>query len=110
MPKSGKQKYYAVKVGRGGPQVYTTWEKVRWRLTGRISVGVMRCARTLTPFQCFEQVIFRNGYVRDTWMLKYPKKVQRYPGNKYKSFYSLAEAQEWINPPDPSASPHLSRV
>lgn len=28
--------------------------------------------------------------------------VKRYPGNKHKSFYSLAEAQEWIKPPGPS--------
>ena len=36
------------------------------------------------------------------------RQVKRYPGNKYKSFRSLAEAQEWIKPPRPGTpSPHI---
>jgi hypothetical protein len=35
--------------------------------------------------------------------------VNRYPGNKYKSFRSLAEAQEWIGIPRPSAPSSRSR-
>ena len=34
MPKS-QEKYYAVKVGRGGPKIYNTWEEVRLQLFGR---------------------------------------------------------------------------
>ena len=30
------------------------------------------------------------------------RQVKRYPGNRYKSFRSLAEAQEWIGTPGPS--------
>jgi hypothetical protein len=29
MPKAGKSKYYAVKIGREGPRIYTDWEQVR---------------------------------------------------------------------------------
>lgn len=37
--------------------------------------------------------------------------VQRYPGNKYKSFLSLVEAQEWIKPPTSSTpNPHRFQV
>jgi len=32
MPKSKGVKYYAVRVGRGGPQIYNTWEEVRSQL------------------------------------------------------------------------------
>lgn len=36
------------------------------------------------------------------------KQVKRYPGNKYRSFYSLGEAQEWIKPPSLLQNPsHL---
>lgn len=38
MPKFQK-KYYVVKVGRGGPNIYNTWEEVRWRLFGRNFAG-----------------------------------------------------------------------
>ncbi|KAF9650729.1 hypothetical protein BDM02DRAFT_1305127 [Thelephora ganbajun] len=65
MPKS-KQKYYAVKVGRGGPQIYDTWE------------------------ECLER-------------------VNRYPGNKYKSFRIRAEAEEWIKAPGSRPIPTVSK-
>jgi viroplasmin and RNaseH domain-containing protein len=35
MPKSGKNKYYAVSVGRGGPGIYRTWDEVRLAVTFR---------------------------------------------------------------------------
>ena len=36
------------------------------------------------------------------------KQVKRYPGNKYKSFRSLAEAQEWIGTPSTGTpNPHI---
>ena len=35
MPKSQGKKYYAVKVGRGGPKIYDTWDEVRQQLFGR---------------------------------------------------------------------------
>ena len=36
------------------------------------------------------------------------RQVNRYPGNKYKAFRSLAEAQEWIKPPSlGTLSPHV---
>jgi hypothetical protein len=28
MPKSSKNKYYAVKLGREGPKIYNTWDEV----------------------------------------------------------------------------------
>lgn len=28
MPKATKPKYYAVRVGKGGPQIYTAWNEV----------------------------------------------------------------------------------
>lgn len=28
MPKAAKTKYYAVKLGREGPQIYNTWDEV----------------------------------------------------------------------------------
>ena len=34
------------------------------------------------------------------------RQVSRYPGNRYKSFHSLAEAQDWIKTPGPSPRSH----
>ena len=34
MPKAPKQKFYAVKTGREGPRIYTSWEEVRRAIHG----------------------------------------------------------------------------
>ena len=38
------------------------------------------------------------------------RQVNRYPGNRYKAFRSLAEAQEWIKPPSPGTPNPRVRV
>ena len=50
MPKS-QVKYYAVKVGRGGPKIYDTWKEVRSQFSDCSFAG---CSTML--HQCSEQV------------------------------------------------------
>jgi len=63
MPKSQK-KYYAVKVGRGGPKIYDTWEEVRQQLSSSGSTG---CSTTL--YQCSKQVIAVLECMGNSWMV-----------------------------------------
>ena len=56
MPKAAKQKYYAVKIGREGPKIYTTWQEV---LTVRCDTSVL----ALTT------LAFLPGKPKCTWVL-----------------------------------------
>jgi len=63
MPKSKGMKYYAVRVGRGGPQIYNTWEEVRSQLSDRNSTVTDRAVSV----PCAGDRRFQHK--RDVWML-----------------------------------------
>ena len=63
MPKS-QAKYYAVRVGRGGPKIYDTWTEVRQKFSDR---GFAECSTVLD--QCSEKVIAVFEYVGSTWVV-----------------------------------------
>ncbi|KAJ2919332.1 hypothetical protein MD484_g1111, partial [Candolleomyces efflorescens] len=78
MPKAKPAKFYAVLIGRNGPQIYTNWEEAS------------------PPFAL--QYSYLQVYVSQC-----KNKVSRFPGAVHKSFRSRKDAEDWLARSGPQA-------
>lgn len=94
-----KQKFYAVHNGRGGTQIYTTWEEVRRKSfdarTGAwFERHITNGQRTSTDKS--KRMLESYTHATTALLIIVTCQVSRFSGAIHKSFRSLPEARAWL--------------